>query len=235
MPSDRKLLWVALVPALCVPFAAALLYFVIVRDAVIARVLYIAAKVFLVLWPLLAWRLFLRSSPGKWVTGERRRGRAALAGVVLGAAISLFVGLVMLTPLGGLVTASAGSIRERCEHLGILDHYWTFALFLSLAHSWIEEFYWRWFVYGGLRRVVSPPAAAVVSAAAFGSHHVIVTGQLMGWPLGLLCGTGVAVGGFLWALLYDRYGSLFGPWLAHLVVDLAVMAVGYRVLLAGAG
>ena len=37
----------------------------------------------------------------------------------------------------------------------------------------------------------------------------------------------VAVGGAAWAAVYQRSGSLLGPWLSHLIVDAAIMAVGY--------
>jgi uncharacterized protein len=37
----------------------------------------------------------------------------------------------------------------------------------------------------------------------------------------------VAVGGAFWAWLYQRTGSLYGPWLSHLLVDAAIFLVGY--------
>jgi membrane protease YdiL (CAAX protease family) len=232
MRSDRtRHLW-ALVPALCVPFAAALFYFVICTHPPTARIVYAGAKVFLAAWPLLASRFLLKGRPDRWNPAAGNRRKAAAIGLLTGAAMSGLIVVLMLTPLGKAVAANAGSIRERSEHLGILRHYWAFAVFLSLAHSLLEEYYWRWFVYGTLRRLVSPLAAAAISAVAFGSHHVIVTGQLINWPLGLLCGTGIAAGGFIWALLYNRYRSLTAPWISHVVVDFVVMAIGYILITA---
>jgi membrane protease YdiL (CAAX protease family) len=46
---------------------------------------------------------------------------------------------------------------------------------------------------------------------------------------------GVAVGGAVWARLYDRSGSLLGPWLSHLLVDAAIFFVGYELLAAPLG
>jgi membrane protease YdiL (CAAX protease family) len=37
----------------------------------------------------------------------------------------------------------------------------------------------------------------------------------------------VAGGGVAWAWLYDRSNSLYAPWLSHLLIDAAVMAIGY--------
>ncbi len=230
--NSRIRTWAALVPALSVPFMAALFYFLICRDPVTARAIYIAAKVFLVGWPLIAALVVLRARPSAWRTARPQRLRSALAGIACGLAMSAVIVLVMLTPLGALIVAKAGSIRERTEHLGVLKWYWGFGLFLSFAHSLGEEYYWRWFAFGALRRTMGCAAAAAVSAIVFASHHVIITGQLLSWPLGFLCATGIAVGGYAWALLYDRYGSLLGPWVAHVLVDLTVMAIGWQVLTA---
>ena len=229
----RYRLWAAVLPALCVPFAAALLYFVICGNPDTARGIYAGAKIFLVVWPLAASLFILRGRPSSWRSERVRRLPAAVAGLACGAAMSLLIFGVMLTPLGGLVTAGADSIRERSAHLGILEHYWTFGVFLAVLHSLMEEYYWRWFTFGALRGRLGLRAAAAISSAAFASHHVIITAQLMSLPLGILCGAAIACGGFLWALLYERYGSLLAPWLAHVVVDFAVMAVGYRVITGG--
>lgn len=220
----------ALVPAVLVPFGAALYYFMLCRDAVVSRRVYAAAKIFLVAWPFVATRVILGGRAPPWRGRDGRWQAALAAGAVSGLGISLFVVLVMLSPLGRLVMASAGPIRERCEHLGILQHYWLFAIFLSLIHSLVEEYYWRWFVYRRLRAAWPRWTAALVSSAAFASHHVIVTGQLMSWPLGVLCGAGIMVGGVIWCLQYERRRSILAPWLSHALVDVTVMTIGWIVL-----
>ena len=37
----------------------------------------------------------------------------------------------------------------------------------------------------------------------------------------------VAIGGMIWAWLYDRTGSLYGPWLSHLAVDAGIFFIGW--------
>jgi membrane protease YdiL (CAAX protease family) len=67
------------------------------------------------------------------------------------------------------------------------------------------------------------------------SHHVIVLAVYMPGtrafvtkvvPLSL----GVAVGGALWAWLYQRTGSIYAPWVSHVLSDVGIMAVGYAML-----
>ena len=223
----------AVLPALFVPLVGALFYFVICDDPRTARIIYSGTKGFLVVWPVFAVKILVPGRPGAW----RPRGspplRAVWAGVLSGVAISAFIALVMLSPLGRLVEASSGSIRERSVHLGILANYWAFSVFLSLVHSLLEEYYWRWFLYGRLQQIVKPLPAAILSSLGFGAHHVVITGQLMNWPLGVLCGTGIALGGVIWSLQFNHHRTLLAPWVSHAIVDFTVMAIGYRVLTMG--
>ena len=39
----------------------------------------------------------------------------------------------------------------------------------------------------------------------------------------------IAAGGAVWAWIYERTGSLYGPWLSHLVVDAGIFIIGYDI------
>jgi membrane protease YdiL (CAAX protease family) len=104
------------------------------------------------------------------------------------------------------------------------------AAFLAVGHSLLEEYYWRWFVFGRLRRLLSLPSAATLSGLAFMAHHVIVLGQFFPndfWTAAVPFSICIAGGGAFWAWLYNRSGSIYSPWLSHLLVDVAIMAIGY--------
>lgn len=107
------------------------------------------------------------------------------------------------------------------------------AAFISVIHSLLEEYYFRWFIFGRLRTLTNFPVALALSSLAFMAHHVIVVGAYFNWtnwPMSLfLCGC-VAVGGAAWAWLYERAGSLYSPWVSHCIVDVAIMIVGYDML-----
>jgi membrane protease YdiL (CAAX protease family) len=38
------------------------------------------------------------------------------------------------------------------------------------------------------------------------------------------------VGGMVWAWLYWRTGSIYAPWLSHLLIDAAIFTAGYDLL-----
>jgi membrane protease YdiL (CAAX protease family) len=108
--------------------------------------------------------------------------------------------------------------------------FFTMALFVCVLHSLLEEYYWRWFVFGRLRRYLPLGAALALSSLAFMSHHVFVLAYYLPgrfWIAAVPFSLCVAVGGIAWAWLYHRYQTLYAPWLSHLLVDAAIMVVGY--------
>jgi membrane protease YdiL (CAAX protease family) len=130
-----------------------------------------------------------------------------------------------------LMSAASIQIREKTSGFGI-HSVWKYAAlgaFYSLCHSLLEEYYWRWFVFGQLKRAAPLDSAIVISSLGFMAHHVLLLGKFFGfasWAAWAFSGC-VAVGGAVWAWLYHRTGSLLGPWLSHLLVDAAIFAIGY--------
>ncbi len=123
------------------------------------------------------------------------------------------------------------SVRGKIVDLG-LDRLWLYAavgVFYAICHSGLEEYYWRWFVFGQLRQRLGFGSAIGIASLAFTAHHVIVLATYFGWwsPWTYAFSLSVAVGGAVWAWLYERSGSLTGPWLSHLIVDAGIFLVGY--------
>ncbi|MGI9456942.1 MAG: CPBP family intramembrane glutamic endopeptidase [Aeoliella sp.] len=158
-----------------------------------------------------------------------------------GLALGLVFGLVVAGALWLLYQGLRGTallddalapIRAKITDLAI-DSAWRFAavgVFYSLVHSLLEEYYWRWFVFGRLRHVVALLPAIAISAVAFSAHHVIVLWHYFSHSpiVAILLSACIAVGGAVWAWLYHRSESIYGPWLSHLCVDAAIFGVGYH-------
>jgi membrane protease YdiL (CAAX protease family) len=106
------------------------------------------------------------------------------------------------------------------------------AVFYSCIHSLLEEYYWRWFVFGWLKRHLRLWPALVLSSLGFMAHHVIVLavyfpGVKKFLTLALPCSLGVAIGGGVWCWLYHKTGSLYAAWISHMLIDASVMWIGY--------
>jgi membrane protease YdiL (CAAX protease family) len=230
---DRDLrTWLAVLPAMLVPFLASLFYFVLFSEYRFARLIYAGTKVFTLVWPLIAMRIILGDRLPALDLRDPRHHRAIPSGALLGVVIVLLMFGLMQTPLGVMVNASAASILKKTRELGVLEYFWLFALFLSVVHSLIEEYFWRWFVFGRLTEVVPLASAHLLAGAAFAAHHVVVATQFFPLRWGILLGGLVGVGGVLWSVLYSRQGTLAGAWISHLIVDMGVMGIGYKLLCA---
>lgn len=152
-----------------------------------------------------------------------------------GFGVCVVMGITYWVLSGGEVMAGmTEKVGEKVAGLG-MDSVWKFALlgvFYALVHSFLEEYYWRWFVYDLLKRFVSVPVANVISSLGFMAHHVVLLSVYFGWtsPMTWLCSAGVAIGGMYWAWLYQETRTLVWPWISHMVVDAGIFVVGYFLL-----
>ncbi len=113
-----------------------------------------------------------------------------------------------------------------------LPAYVALAVFYSAIHSLLEEYYWRWFVFGQLARLIDWRPAAIISGLAFAAHHVLVLAKYFGYgsPWTWLFALGIAIGGAVWAWLYRASDSLAAVWLSHALVDAAIFGLGYVII-----
>lgn len=220
----------AVLPAMFVPLLGALIYFVAYSGETWAQATYVLVKAYTLIWPFVATAFILRERIPWPDLGASRHRRAVLPGLVVGGLLSAAGLALMHTSLGDAVMANADQVRLKVTQLGVADHYLAFALFLSFLHSGMEEIYWRWFVFGTLNRLLSFQAAAILGSLAFASHHVVILSQYFPWPLASAFGLAVAIGGYLWCWMYRRQGTLTGAWVSHILLDLAILWVGYRMI-----
>ena len=229
-PALRRRRWLVLAPALTIPLAASFFYFVLYPGTAFGNGFYKGVKIFLLVWPVAATLLILRE---KMI--DRSREKRHLAGVLPGVGFGLLVVALLFflleaTPLGQVLDGNRDRIAGRIRDLGVAEHFLWFALFLSFFHAALEEFYWRWFVFGQARKLMSPLLAGVLASAGFAAHHIVVLSQFfpIGWALVL--GACVGIGGGVWCWLLSRYNSIFGAWVSHMIIDLGLMWVGWEVL-----
>jgi len=231
--SPRVDAWAVLF-ALVLPTVVTLVYLVLLADYAtgIGRIAYGAGKVvqfgFPLVWVLAVQRRRLRFQvPG---------ARGLLEGIGFGALV--LAGMLLIYHLwlepDGLLEPAGVAIRDVLRRFGMdtPTRFLGLGVFISLLHSLLEEYYWRWFVFGGLRRLTSLWPAILISSLGFMAHHVLLLGKYFDGlsPATALFSLAVAVGGAVWAWVYHRSDSLLGPWLSHLLVDAGIFLVGYQMV-----
>jgi CAAX protease family protein len=223
------------------PTLAIWLYFYAAPEPGAMRLLYGASKALQFGFPI-AWALAVE----RW---RPRRAAASGGGAASAVALGLATGLAagagiafgypaLLAGRAALAGAPQG-IAAKLADFGVATPaaFLLLAAFYSLAHSFLEEYYWRWFVFGRLRRRLPPRTAGIVSALAFASHHVLLLGVLLGGfgPATWLLAALVAAAGGVWAWLYHKSGSLLAPWASHALADAGLMWIGYRLWTSAGG
>jgi len=226
-----------LAAGLVFPPLAAWIYFVVYAASPALPTLYAACKIAQFALPIVWLLLLARRLPGRSLFSARGLAGGAAGGALLAAGVLIFHLLVLRG--SDLAAGAAPRIAARLEvlHCATPTRFLALALFLSVAHSFLEEYYWRWFAFGRLRAYLGMSWAVAVSSAAFAAHHVIVLHAFIGtgrFGATVLLSSAVAAAGALWAWQYARSRTLVPIWVSHTLVDLAIMAMGYDLVWGGA-
>lgn len=215
---------------MALPFMAALVYFVWLGDHPAARIAYGLTKAFTLVWPLVAVLWIIRERLPRPGIGDVFNARVCVTGIISGALIAAAILLLMNTVIGDIVAGNSENILSKIVAFGLTEHYLAFAVFLSLIHSLIEEYYWRWFVYGRLRQLIRSHYAHILAGVAFASHHIVIASQFFPILWAVVLGSCVALGGMIWSMMYERQKTITGAWISHMIVDLSIMAIGYQLV-----
>lgn len=221
----------ALLFACILPSLAAWVYFVALRGQDSVRLAYSLSKVIQFAFPLVWVLLVERTRP----MPSLPTGRGILPGLIFGLAVGMAMVGIYFFKLkhGSQLADTPARLWAKLSEAGIdtPGKFIALGAFVALAHSLLEEYYWRWFVYGRMRSLMPTWPAAALSGIAFAAHHVILIASYLKpdqfWTGAIFLSFCVAVGGMVWALIYERSGSLYGGWLSHAIVDVALVIIGY--------
>ena len=204
---------------------AALFYAVIIDNLVVARTAYFGLK------------LLVNAIPLIWFFGlDRQKPRlppfqpaACLVGLLSG--ILVASSLVFLYEFVLAKHLKIDGLYEKASVYGLRDHFFWFATFLCVGNSGMEEYYWRWFIFGKFRQLMWVPLAIVLSAISFTLHHIVVLSvYIPDLSMVVLFNLGVFAGGLIWAGLYQKFSNFWAIWLSHLIVDVGIMVIVYKIL-----
>jgi hypothetical protein len=215
---------IALLVAAPAPTVGALFAFFLAPGA-IGNAVYVAGKIVLYGTPA-AWRMLV----------ERRRpsfagctAREALLGLAVGLAMA--GGILALGLALGDLLVDPERLREAAEAAGLATpaRFLLLAAWLSFGNALLEEFAFRWFMTERLETLL-PRGAAVASAGVFATHLLVVLLAYAPVAAAILGTLAVFAAGLAWTWLYRRSRSVVPAWIAHILADLAIFALGYRLL-----
>lgn len=222
----------ALVFVMVLPTVATLMYFVVLSGSPWMKGAYFGSKMLQFAFPLLwVWAVQKRSVRPTWPTAGSIKAGLTMGALIVAVGLGAYFGYLKSS---SYLQNAPERISQKVADMGLTNPtiYLLFSLFLAVPHSLLEEYYWRWFTFGQMRRVTPVGAAMVLSSLGFMAHHVIVLHQFLQqtWAVTAFFSLCVAVGGLLWAWLYARTRSLYGPWVSHLLVDCGIMYIGFDLI-----
>lgn len=192
------------------------------------QVLYPLAKVVLVVAPLYFWC----RNGWSWANIFKRAGVVrsnGLVGVVSGAVFGAIIwGSWQLCFQGQL---DGGNIAVKLTSLNLIEHYWSVAIFIAMANSLLEEWYWRGFVFDQLiQHDFSRLAITLLGGVGFGLHHYFTL--IVYFPLSItLFFTFVTMlAGGAWTVMRLKGVSLIDCYISHIVADFALLWIGWQLL-----
>ena len=231
-PPATNVDWIAIVFAMLFPTLVTLVYFEWLKDseASFQQIAYGVGKVlqfgFPVVWVLIWYRHKLNRS-------DQRDSKQIWLGVGFGFLVvaAMFTVYFLLIAPSEIAADLTAMVKEKVGGLEV-NSVWKYAglgCFYTLGHSFLEEYYWRWFVFDYLKKFTTTLWANVLSSLGFMAHHVILLAFFFGWssPLTYLLSSCIAVGGMVWAWQFHRTGRLLAPWISHMIVDAGIFALGY--------
>ena len=194
---------------------------------IISQIAYVLSKLWLVVIPLI-W--YLKIDKGQLSLSKPKQGGYAVA-VGLGSGMSA---LILLTwfMLGDKIDGSL--LRDAVEPVGLLDVrlYIGGVIYWTVLNSLLEEYVFRWFLVVKSEALVGTGTPAILlSAFIFVIHHTFAL-LFFGFPwwANLLASVSLFIGGAIFSWLYIRYRSVWMPYIAHAICDIAVFSIGAMII-----
>ena len=159
----------------------------------------------------------------------RPKKKGALPAIGLGIGIYgvILGGYFLVSPffdfsqIAGALTANVGVTKENFLYV---------SLYISFANSFLEEFFFRGFVFTNLKQHAGRKLAYIFSALAFSLYHVAM---MIGWfspALFLLVMAGLVIGGMIFNWLNEKLDTIYCSWLTHMFANFAINTIGFMLL-----
>ena len=145
---------------------------------------------------------------------------ACIYGIIIGAYF-LLSPVFDFSNIADSLTKNAGVTKENFLFV---------SLYISFVNSFLEEFFFRGFVFSNLKSHSGKMMAYIVSASAFSLYHVAM---MIGWfgvaPF-ILVMVGLILGGIIFNFLNEKLDTIYCSWLTHMFANFAINTIGFMLL-----
>lgn len=100
--------------------------------------------------------------------------------------------------------------------------------YVTFGNSFLEEFFFRGFVFLNLYEIGYRKLAYIFSSLAFGLYHIAIFKNWFSLPLTLLALFGLISVGFIFNFLNTKSKNFLNSWLVHIFADSAIILIGFK-------
>lgn len=100
------------------------------------------------------------------------------------------------------------------------------ALYISFINSFLEEFFFRGFIFLNLNKTMPQWQAYGISAFAFAIYHVAILANWFNPILFIVALAGLFIGGVIFNWLDEETRSIYNSWLVHMFANFAINTIG---------
>jgi len=101
------------------------------------------------------------------------------------------------------------------------------SLYISLMNSFLEEFFFRGFVFITLKKHTNKKFAYIYSSSLFAIYHIGMLLELF-YPLTLaLLLIGLIIGGCIFNYLNEKNNNIYPSWFVHMFANFGINTVGF--------
>lgn len=101
-------------------------------------------------------------------------------------------------------------------------------LYITLGNSFLEEFFFRGFIFLNLYNMKKEKLAYIYSSVLFGLYHIAIFKTWFSLSIILLCLLGLITVGFLFNWLNTKSQNFINSWLVHIFADSAIILIGLK-------
>lgn len=120
------------------------------------------------------------------------------------------------------------TIKDELIAIGVTPLNFVFvAIYITFINSFIEEYFFRGYIFTSLLKAGWTKRAYIVSSLLFAIYHI---GIFLSWfsiDIVLIVLLGLFLGGMIFDWLNSKAGNITNSWLVHMAADISVMVIGF--------
>jgi membrane protease YdiL (CAAX protease family) len=106
-------------------------------------------------------------------------------------------------------------------------NYLLIGAYVVFINSFLEEVFFRGFIFARLYRNGQRVRAYLLSSVLFALYHISIFQTWFTWPMMALALCGLVIGGMIFCWLNRKTLKIHYSWIAHIFADLAIIWIGY--------